>query len=45
MATFYILMENGDRIQTEDGNDLLVQEEITPAVAKIRRLLTLGVGK
>ena len=26
MATFYILAENGDRLLTEDGNDLLVTE-------------------
>jgi len=27
MATFYILMEDGNRFLTEDGNDLLIQEQ------------------
>ncbi len=27
MAAQYLLMENGDRFLTEDGNDLLILEE------------------
>ena len=33
MATFYILAENGDRLLTEDGNDLLVKEDHVPQTA------------
>jgi len=45
MATFYILKENGDRLLTEDGADLLVTELGGEPVPSVRRLLALRVGR
>ncbi len=41
----YVLMENGDRILTEDGNDLIILEEGVAAVIKFVRDLAQNLSR
>lgn len=47
---FYILKENGDRLLTEDGLDLLIQEQgldlnnLRPLTHRIGNPLAMGIG-